>query len=271
MKERFLTGLKNAAVIIIASLMLLGVIPLGMISHISTVNAEGDFLRFYPETETSLMEETGGLDAELMEASRDTHRVGKACYSYLRFDIRNLLDQKKNKVTGATLRLVFMNTGITQKVPVKLWLMQTDDWSESMKWKDRPSQAGEIPVASITLTPNAKGEPKLFEVDLTDYVKSWIEEERETVSFRLDSTVKDAFAVYAGSGHEDPLFRPCLKVVTGTATDPDEKNLQKISLNQKYGTQPLQKGIAVVGAKDEIYLKFSLNDKNINGDKISKK
>ncbi len=265
MKERFLAGLKNAAVIIIASFMLLGVIPLGMISHISTVNAEGEFLRLYPETEISLTAEPKQTDEELEDMPEDAHGVGRNHYGYLRFDIRSLLEQKKDKVQGASLRLTFLKASTTKKVPVKIWLMQNDDWNRSMKWKDRPSRAGEVLVATITLSPNDTGEPQLFEIDLTEHVRSWIDEEKETVSFCLEGTGDGVQAAYAGFSHEDPLFRPCLKVVTGAATDPDEKNLQKIALSQKFQTGQAKDGVAVVQGKNEIYLKFSLKEKNIKG------
>ncbi len=264
MKEKILTGLKNTAVIIIASFMLLGVIPLGMISHISTVNAEGDFLRLYPETETSL---TAGTDQKgaAFFIPENTHAVGENRYGYLRFDIRSLLEKKTRTINNASLRLVFLRTPTTEKVPVQLWLMQTDDWSKSMDWEEMPSRTGDIPIATMTLSPNANGDPQLFEVDLTNYVKKWIGEGRKQVSFRLDSLGGDVSAIYAGSSHEDPVFRPCLKVVTGTAKDPDAKKLQKITLSEKYATTQKRPATATVGEGEEIYLKFSLNTANIQG------
>ncbi len=264
MKERFLTGLKNAAVIIIASFMLLGVIPLGMIS-LSTVSAEGDFLRLYPETQISLTSGTERRNTGIFFESENLYGVGKDQYGYLRFDLRDLLDEKTDNINEATLRLTFLRTPAADKMPVQLWLMPTDNWSRSMKWKDKPSGLGEVLLKTVILSPGAEGEPRLFEADLTDYVKKWVEEKRETVSFRLDGLGEGATAFFAGTGHEDPTFRPGLKVVTGEATDPDEKNLKKVTLKETYATGQRENSVAVIGGKDEIFLKFSLNPNNIQG------
>lgn len=48
MKELLFSGMKKLAVILIASVMLLGVVPVGMISRPTTVSAEGEFLRLSP-------------------------------------------------------------------------------------------------------------------------------------------------------------------------------------------------------------------------------
>lgn len=264
MKERFLTWLKNAAVMIIASLMLLGVIPLGMIS-LSAVNAEGDFLRLQPEIQLSLTADSDARNKEILSGAEKLYGVGTDRYGYLQFDLRELLDEKKENIKDTKLRLTFLKTPVDGRMPVRLWLMPNNNWSRSMKWRDRPEKTGEILVKTVNLAPGRDGEPRLFEVDLTDYLKKWIEEERETVSFRLDSFVDGVTGFFAGTDYEDPTFRPGLKVVTGEAADPDEKNLKKITLKEKYATSQRENTVAVVGGKEEIFLKFSLNPNNIQG------
>lgn len=264
MKERFLTGLKNAAVIIIASLMLLGVIPLGMIS-LSTVKAEGDFLRLYPESQISLTADPEGTKKDMLSGTENFYGIGKKRYGYLQFDLRNLLDAKTDDINKATLRLAFLRTPSGEKMPVQLWLMRDGSWGRTMKWQEKPDRVGEVLLKTVILPSGNGNEPRLFEVDLTDYLKKWVEEKRETVSFRLDGVEDGVTAFFAGVNHEDPTFRPGLKIVTGEASDPDENNLKKVTLKEKYATRPQENATAVVGGKDEIFLKFKLNPDNIQG------
>ncbi len=265
MKERFLAGLKKASVIIIASIMLLGVIPLGMISHVATVNAEGEFLRLQPETEVSVAAESTLQGDGKVRETKDIHEIGERHFGYLRFDIRSLLEREPEEIKSAKLRLVLLRTPAKEPVPVQLWLMQETGWNRSMKWDEKPSRLGEVPVASMTVSPDTDGKSRLFEVDLTEYLRKWMEEGREKVSFRLDSLGSGIAAVYGGSSHEDPLFRPCLKVVTGTAEDPDGNTLQKVRLSQQYATEQEETVMMTVGDGKEVYLKFSFNTENIRG------
>ncbi|MBO5364590.1 MAG: DNRLRE domain-containing protein, partial [Clostridia bacterium] len=265
MKERFLAGLKKASVMIIASIMLLGVIPLGMLSHVTTVNAEGEFLRLAPETETSVAAENTLQGEGILSVTPDSHAVGGNYYGYLRFDLRSLQEKDIDEISSAKLRLILLRTPAAEAVPVQLWLMPDVAWSKSMDWAEKPSRLGEIPIASTTVSPETDGKSRLFEVDLTGYLKKWMEEGREKVSFRLDSLGDGIAAVYAGTAHEDPLFRPCLKVTTKAATDPDGNTLQKVRLSQQYATEQAQTTMMTVGGNQEVYLKFSLNTDNIQG------
>ncbi len=265
MKERFLAGLKNASVIIIASLMLLGVIPLGMISHVTTVNAEGEFLRLFPEAELSLSAETMMQEDGVVPEKNETHVIGENQYGYLRFDLRELLGEKPEEISGATLRLSFLGGTTSKTAKVQLWLMPEDDWSKTMNWEKKPSQVGEISLATKEIAPETERQPALFEVSLKDYIKKWMEEGRKKVSFRIDGLGDGITSVYAGSKHQDPTFRPCLKVWTKKATDPDQKTLQKIKLSQKYATNQGKNTVATVGGGETVYLRFSLNPANIQG------
>ncbi len=265
MKERFLAGLKKASVIIIASIMLLGVIPLGMLSHVTTVNAEGEFLRLQPEAEASVAAGNTLLGNGILSADEDSYAVGENHYGYLRFDLRSLLDKKIDQISSAKLRLIVLRTPTTEAVPVQLWLTPDNGWSKTMDWEEKPSHLGEILVSSITVPAETDGKSRLFQVDLTEYLKKWLEEGREKISFRLDSPGKGIAAVYAGNSHEDPLYRPCLKITTGTATDPDGNTLQKVRLSGQYATGQEQTTLMTVGEGKEVYLKFSLNTENIRG------
>ena len=48
MKGHLISGIKKLAVILIASLMILGLVPVGLIAKPDTVSAEGEFLRLLP-------------------------------------------------------------------------------------------------------------------------------------------------------------------------------------------------------------------------------
>ncbi len=265
MKERFLAGLKKASVILIASIMLLGVIPLGMLSHMTTVNAEGEFLRLAPEAEASVAAGSTLQSGKLLPMPKDSYAVGETRYGYLRFDLRGLLDQKPEEVSSAKLRLVLLQTPAAEEVPLRLWMVPENQWSKGMDWTEKPSRLGEVFLADMPVSPETDGKSRLFEVDLTDYLKKWLEEGREKVSFRLDSIGSGIAAVYAKNSHEDPLYRPCLKITTGTAMDPDMNSLQKVRLSQHYATGQEQTAFMTVGNEKEIYLKFSLNRENIRG------
>ena len=54
MKGHLISGIKKLAVILIASLMILGLVPVGLIAKPDTVRAEGEFLRLLPIAETSV-------------------------------------------------------------------------------------------------------------------------------------------------------------------------------------------------------------------------
>ncbi len=265
MKERFLTWLKNTAVILIASLMLLGVIPLGMISLHSTANAEGDFVRLYPEAELSLSPKEGQLEQDLVAEEETTYGIGKDHYGYLRFDLREYTGKKAKKLNKVTLRMTFLEMYAGRNISVQVWLMPEERWSKSMEWDEKPSRVGEVLVATSNLVSERRDDPQLLEVDLTDYVRQYAEAGKEKISFRIDSSEDGMSAVYAGASHEDPTYRPCLKVVTGNGKDPDEKDLTKVLLKEKYATDQQEDTIVRVGGKREIYLKFSLNPNNIKG------
>ena len=221
MKELLFSGMKKLAVILIASVMLLGVVPVGMISRPTTVSAEGEFLRLSPAAETFV---SAKLDEQGLSGSQiapGLQMVGDSYDTYLRFDLSSLLDKDTADVHEAKLRLAVVRGGGEGAVPVRLWLMPDNAWNESMTYQSRPPVLGEIKLAE-TAVDSRNARNALVELDMTEYVKKWIEDGRTSVSLHLDASGTSIAAVFAGTDYEDKAYRPCLKVVTGDAADPDQ-------------------------------------------------
>lgn len=265
MKELLFSGMKKLAVILIASVMLLGVVPVGMISRPTTVSAEGEFLRLSPAAETFV---SAKLDEQGLSGSQiapGLQMVGDSYDTYLRFDLSSLLDKDTADVHEAKLRLAVVRGGGEGAVPVRLWLMPDNAWNESMTYQSRPPVLGEIKLAE-TAVDSRNARNALVELDMTEYVKKWIEDGRTSVSLHLDASGTSIAAVFAGTDYEDKAYRPCLKVVTGDAADPDQPDLVKSWLDTSVtlGAQT-QEEIFAAGKGRETYLKFQLNPANIQG------
>lgn len=260
MKERILSAIKKIAVILIASLMILGVVPIGMITmRPHTARAEGEFLRLAPSAETTV---TSAVQERT--SAKGMLRVGGREESYLRFDLHSLIDNKDlAEVKEATLRLTALKTETEPVQPVRLWLMSSANWDNNMKWRDRPSKLGEVKL--MDLMADTKGtEARVIEVDLTAYLKKWVEDETQQISLHLDAGADGVAGAFAGTGHHDPLWRPCLKVVTGEAMDPDSEDLTKAWLDKTARTGG-GSGNFYAGRGKETYLKFNLKPENIRG------
>ena len=105
MKENILSAGKKLAVMFLASLMLLGVVPIGMVSRTTTVNAEGEFLRFSPASEKFV---SLGISNSLLQdgiISPDFLPIGDGYDGYYKFNIENLLDRDIDEIREAKLRV----------------------------------------------------------------------------------------------------------------------------------------------------------------------
>lgn len=263
MKEILFSAVKKLAVILIASVMLLGVVPVGLIAKPTTVSAEGEFLRLNPSAEAFVsaalkeQEKSGGQIAPGLQIVGGNHEA------YFRFDLSGLLDKDIADIHEATLRLAMVRGG--GMTPVRVKLMQNNDWNGNMTYKSRPAVLGEIQLAEISPVTGNAGE-SLVELDFTEYVKKWIEDGRTEISLHLDSAGSAIAAVFAGTGYEDRAYRPCLKVVTGDASDPDSDDLTKAWLESAVTLDGEDRGdVLTAGRKRETYLKFRLNPNNIQG------
>ena len=146
MKEKVVSALKKAVVIVIASVMVLGLVPVGLMTlKPNTVSAEGEFLRFAPAKEASVMSRTEEKKAAGNNLAEGLYPVGGESHAYLQFDLQSLMDNKDlGEVKKATLRLIVVNGGIDTGQPMRLWLMPSVDWNGDMGYEDRPTALGEI-------------------------------------------------------------------------------------------------------------------------------
>ncbi len=262
MKEQLMTGIKKIAVMFIAAVMILGIVPVGLMVGSTTVRAEGEFLRILPREEMCLGADRTEKENSVLRNHDGTLLAGGDYDAYMRFDIRNLLDKKVEEVHGATLRLVLLRTPAKQVAPLRIALMQEGDWEKNL------IPVGEIPVGEILVSPKEDGVPVVTEVDLTSYLKLWIESGRETVSLHIGGVTDGVTAVYAGTNHEDPAFRPCLKVVTGNAQDPDSQDITKVwqkNLMATGQTGKVNNEELVVGSESHVYLQYGMHPENIKG------
>ena len=263
--ENFLSGIKKLAVMLIAGVMLLGVVPVGLVSKPTTVSAEGEFLRISPSAEAFVSSKYGERGTSGRDISSDLNMVGEQYDTYLRFDISNLLDKNINEIHKAALRLAVVNTGMENTDTVQLWHMQDNVWNESVTYENRPSSVGELKLADISMAACCKT-GSVVEVDLTEYVKNQIENDSSVLSLHLNAAGSGT-ASFAASLYEDRAFRPCLKIITGDAVDTDQSDLTKAWLENSVstGNSKYAENALYIGNSSEIYLKFHLNRGNIQG------
>ncbi len=261
MKEKIFSAFKKVAVILIASIMVLGIVPVGVLKlRPHTANAEGEFLRFSPVHEVSVM---SSAEEKKYSAVKDEglHFVGGKSHTYLQFDLQSLMANKKlAPIKEATLRLTAVRTGVENTIPLRIWLMPSSDWNRDMRYQDRPSYLGEIKIAELSVNPR---DAEVVELDVTAYLQKWLEEEKGQISLHLDAGGDGIAAVFAGTKHEDALYRPCLKVVTGEAFDPDTEDVDKNWLEKSSQTGFYGNGEFCVGEGADTYLRFQLKPENI--------
>jgi len=263
MKEKIISVLKKIAVILIASIMVLGVVPISMLTMRShTADAKSAFLRLMPEEEASV---TRSKETQSLYQNAGIFPVGGGSDAYLRFDLQELLHHKGVKeIKEASLRLTFIPTDIDTAMSVRVWLMPSADWNRNMRYSEKPATLGEIKLAELSPTPEQ--DAQAIEIDLMPYLLQWIEAKNSRLSLHLDAVGTGISGVFAGTHYEDALYRPCLKVVTGEATDPDSEDISKAWLEKSVQSgMDRRDGMFCVGNGNDVYLKYQLKPENIRG------
>lgn len=252
------------AVMLIASVMLLGIVPVGLVSRPATVSAEGEFLRLSPAAETFVSSKPEERTLSGSQIAPGIVITGGSYDAYYKFDLRNLLDKDPEEIHDARLRLGIVNAGGEPETVVRLWLMPEVNWNENMNYTSRPSEVGEIKLCETAV--NTQNNEIPLEADLTEYLKKWVEDGREFVALHLDILSPSVTISFAGSGYEDPAYRPGLKVVTGSAQDPDLPVLSKSELTaaETWGSTVPYDCLAAGGGA-ETYLRFRFQKENIKG------
>ncbi len=268
MKAQLLQSAKKLAVMLIASVMLLGVIPIGMISKPTTVRAEGEFVRLLPVAETSVSPQLNKKKPIGPREAGAVQRTGGDYDAYMRFDLESLLDKEPESLKQVSLRFTVLRTSEKDSIPIRIYLMPENGWNENMTYESRPSSLGEVMIAQVSVVPESGKTPSVAEVDLTDYARKWMEEGRSQVSLHLAAPKSGEVVTYAAGDYEDPAFRSCLKIVTGTAHDPDTPDLTKAWLSAGAAVEKddgVRYDVFDAGNGSDIYLKFSIKKENIQG------
>ena len=254
MKDSVKSGLKKFLVGLIACLMLLGIVPIGMITMRPHTDADaGVFLRFAPEAEACVS--AVGSSPMRNVSTAGLYQVGCRSDVYFKFDLQSLSEKDiAENMNRSVLRLIALPSNTPSPVPLRLWLMPDSDWNASTKYVDRPVAFGEKNLAEWNGNPSGR-ESAVLETDLTEHIKSLIQAGKHTLSLHLDTPVTNAYAIIAGSGFEDAAYRPCLKAVTGEAEDPDPSDLTKSVLTRS----------AVSADGSSLYLQYRFQPENIQG------
>ncbi len=254
MKDSVKSGFKKFLVGLIACLMLLGVVPIGMITmRPHTADDTDAFLRFAPETEACVSAAGNGLMNKV--STPGLYRVGCRSDVYFKLDLQSFSEDKIIKnLSRAVFRMIALPSDVQTPVPVRLWLMPSSDRDIPSQYADRPVALGETKLAEWNGNPIGK-EAAILETDLTEQLKKWVQEGRHSVSLHLDTPLTSAGAVIAGSSFEDASYRPCFKVICGAAEDPDPSDLTKSVLMHS----------AISRDGSSLYLQYRLDPRNIQG------
>ena len=233
MKESVVSSIKKIAVMFIASLMVLGLIPVGLLSLRSVSdNDDGKFIRLSPVLETTVSAKTGESDIPGSLYSENCLPAGHYYDSYMRFDIRELLDKDIKNITTAKLRLIPIRTENSSNVPITVSVMENNTWNTDMDYNSKPSSTHDINVTDVNIKSSQCGETPI-EIDITEYIKKYISDKRESISLNFKGNSNNS-VTFAGASYEDSAYRPCLKILTGDATDPDPSDLRKSVLERVY-------------------------------------
>lgn len=260
MKEHFIANLKKIIVMFIAGLMVLGLVPVGLIAlNNPSHNAEGEFFRLFPVMETYVSAKENETDISVTSQTPDTFLAGDYYDSYIRFDLNAFKKLDHNDITNAKLRLTPVERGINKQLPITLSIMENNSWDSNITYNTKPSGIHDIVVSDFNVTASQCQETPI-EVDLTEYVKEYIKDNREQISFCLDGG-NSGLTAFAGTKYPDKAFRPCLKITTGTATDPDFPDLKKATYDGATSNNPR----LTIDSSNQAELKFNLNPYNIQG------
>lgn len=257
MKEKILSIIQKVAVMFIACLMLIGVLPIGLIPH-SDFSAEGEFVRIGPSEEIYANS----------KSSADVVKIGDNAGAYFKFDIGRFFDVDEDEIKSVKLRFAFLNGSGTAKSHVVLDALPGEGRETAKAKALGLSVLGERRLADIF--PQTEGvDDSLCETDVTEYVKDLLKQERQSAVFGL-SGEGEAEANLALSHFSDPAYRPTLKFVIGMAEDTDAATLKKAEIDDAVyvsGNERSRTGAELagrsgglrVGGSNEIYLRFRLN------------
>ncbi len=188
----------------------------------------------------------------------------------MKFSLESIAETDIDEVKKVCLRLAFLKGSGSLKNEVSVNILPNGIWPRGDSAADfKVPLEREIAV----IYPQTMGaEDSLSEIDITRYVKEYIEGGMTEIAFRLSSRMPINAEVASGA-NSDSAYRPCLKVVTGEAEDTDAYTLRKASVSDAVyvsakkpdatGRELSNRSVIAVGGDKEIYLKFDLNENAI--------
>lgn len=243
--------------------MVLTVLPVGLIPDNSS-EMIGDFIRISPE------EEIYGKSHSNIEEFKE---IGNGACAYFKFSLQRFLDTdaKIKEINAVKLRFAFLKGSGSLKNKIDISVIPGGVWPKKNVSADFVVPA-EKKIA--TIYPQTMGnEDSLSEIDITEYIKKCLEMGKTEVAFRLSSKNENG-AVIATEKFRDSAYRPCLKVVTGVASDTDAGTLKKATLSDAVyvssefkdvtGDKLMDKDNSLfIDQYDEAYIRFDLCDSAI--------
>lgn len=259
---------------ILLSLLLLGIVPVGIIYLATPVIADGEFIKIQPEKDMfvySLKE-----DESSRELDERRMIVGANWDTYIAFDLSRLDNKTPNEISSVKLRLAATWLGAgsdgSNQARFNVAYLDNNNWNDGTTWNNKP-RGNETNLTYVTYSSAG-----VLEIDLTEPIKEMLGSENQTITLRLSAADHAAAPIqFASSGYEDPSYRPYLKILVNDAVDTDPPGLNKTYLDTNVyvsEASPNASGYDAVAANDDLlcvdngsatYLKFNIDPKNIQG------
>ena len=201
-----------------------------------------------------------GSDTSL--AVKGTTSTGYGRAAYLRFTLDSV-----SKVNKAILRLYGKNTENFSIINTSVFAVNNDTWTEKgITWSNAP-----VPVSPALTTAGVSYQPKYYEFDITDFVKSQLAGDKMVSLVIKDTANQNRSLVF--NSRENLNFHPQIVITTDTVSQsfnsiPPITPLADAYIRtgsyagSNYGrdTSLIIKGSATSGYYRSSYLKFSLSN-----------
>ncbi len=262
MKETTVSVFQKLIVIILAVFMFMTMVPVGLFPGNDTPSPEGSFVRYFPD-----------MEVYADSGDRQIRQVNKYKAVYYKFNIGDLSKVSEDEIKEINLRLAFLKGSGERNNVVYISKVLPESIPENSMGVSLINDRENV-IARIT--PNTFGtEDFLFEADMTEYVKSVLEEGRNEVAIKVTADTDNPILM-ASKDYLDVAYRPCLKAVTGIAEDTDADTLKKAELidaayvsereKNETGKSLAEKGGSLlIGDGNEAYLRFTINKNAIIG------
>lgn len=224
----------------------------------------GDFIRIFTEEESY---------PSRIGKGNGTENIRSGSPAYLKFNLERLInsDTDTDDIKSVRLRFTFLKGSgeITNRIKVNL----ADDTVWGRKYFNSSPFIGASRELAV-LYPQTKGaEDSLSEIDITSLVKEYLSSGKTQISFNLAADMQIGVQMATGEFY-DSAYRPYMKIVTGDAEDTDAYTFKRAELSEAvYVSQSEadKAGVSfaeqnrnlLVGAGNEAYLKFDLNENSI--------